>query len=310
MAASTAFPPRAMTASPACVARASAVATMRCGARTVVYGTDGVVTAAPYRRPSALTLGPMPGRRPPGRSWPMPPQGAAARSAMNAAEGARRLGRAMPGLTRTTGRVLQHRLQHLGPVGHDAVDAEIEQRSITSGSSIVHTCTCSPRRGRPHRRAVTTGTPLPQRHLRHRDLRLPNPPGSEARRQPSGDLEGSHRRAQLRAERAAACDQAPVGEPAHADPLRRRVRRKTSMSGATPASLLTSMLNRGLGERGRAGPPAAGSARFAADRAVCTSDHGSSLIRPGRPQCGSRSSSWNATSTPSAVTRTSVSMYR
>ena len=53
MAASTALPPRAITVSPACVARPSALATMRCGARTVVYGTDGVVTAAPYRRPSA-----------------------------------------------------------------------------------------------------------------------------------------------------------------------------------------------------------------------------------------------------------------
>ena len=52
-AASTALPPRASAVSPACVASPSALATTCRVALTVVNGTAGVVTPAPYVEPAA-----------------------------------------------------------------------------------------------------------------------------------------------------------------------------------------------------------------------------------------------------------------
>ena len=180
-------------------------------------------------------------------------------------------------------------------------------RCISAASSIVHTCTCTPRRWAardeaPRRRPATPA-------LAHRHLGGQRPAGREPERA---------------AARPSSSGPALVHSPGPSRPRRRREpavaerrrrtpgratssRRSTSTSGSTARVGLAVDVD----PRRRATPPSRSSSRgigsVPSTRAVATSRHGSSAIRPGRPHVRGRSSSWKATTTPSAVTWTSVS---
>ncbi len=83
--------------------------------------------------------------------------------------------------------------------------------------------------------------------------------------------------------------------------------RFTAATSASTVSLaLQSMFTRAVGNA-PSSSSSDGIGALPSTIAVRTSLHGSSLILPGRPHVRIRSSSWKATTTPSAVVRTSVS---
>ena len=212
------------------------------------------------------------------------------------------------------GPLLQQLAQHRGPVGHEAVDPQVEHgRALLDGVDRpdVHLQPAGVRGGEERARRPARGHRSWSGTWAHPAWMRARQGGRAGRvgRQPRGratprgpsevQTSGPKRR------RAAAIRR--VGERGQADPVvRPGAGAPAGPAGAsTPAALISRLKRRPA--RRPAGPPAAGSARRPPMRASDTCFQGRCSIRPVRSVTRSREASWKATRTPSAVTRTSVS---
>ena len=175
---------------------------------------------------------------------------------------------------------LEDRLQHVGPIGHDSVDAEVSSRCIWAASLTVHTCTWRSRRcaaARNRRVTMVTGPNFTGTCTHAAENRRPGTPAGE--HQPP-DLARAHGGADPVAE-----GRPDAGQSVRGTHPRTRsmlpVRRMSSMSGSTAASCFGSMLTRTSGQAVRTS-----SSRDLADPALAAPDLGPRQVADGAGAVG------------------------